>query len=192
MGYKLPWAIVLLATLRFASSRELLQTQTPPATFPDLSGFPNSGGQVYVWGRPPFSIPGPTGPNSFPPQPVGGVGGQPKPAPKPVVSPPLGVPTPPLGVPTPPLGVPTPPVKLPMPPVQPVQPPTGKSPGIGAAVNSLGFNLLNELRKRQPGTNVVFSPLSISAAFSLLFFGARGTTRTEIESVFGFQVSSCI
>lgn len=54
-------------------------------------------------------------------------------------------------------------------------------------MNSFGFNVLRELRKGLPSDNVIFSPFSISSAFALLYFGAKGATRTEIERAFGFQ-----
>ncbi|GMH44420.1 hypothetical protein BSKO_12372 [Bryopsis sp. KO-2023] len=55
------------------------------------------------------------------------------------------------------------------------------------AVNDFGFDVLRELRTGMPTENVVFSPFSISSAFSLLYFGAKGDTRAEIEEAFGFQ-----
>lgn len=59
---------------------------------------------------------------------------------------------------------------------------------IASAVNTLGFNIIRQLRQVNPGANVVFSPLSISAAISLAYYGARGSTRSQIGRVFGFQV----
>ncbi|GMH34933.1 hypothetical protein BSKO_02794 [Bryopsis sp. KO-2023] len=58
---------------------------------------------------------------------------------------------------------------------------------ISTAVNDFGFNLMRELRKEMPTENLVFSPFSISSTFSLLYFGTKGATRTEIEAAFGFQ-----
>lgn len=60
--------------------------------------------------------------------------------------------------------------------------------GTAQAVNTLSFNLVRELRKYDARGNIIFSPLSISAAFALAYYGADGPTRNQIEWVFGFQV----
>lgn len=59
------------------------------------------------------------------------------------------------------------------------------------AINLLGVNLLREARTADgPEINLVYSPLSISAAFSLLHLGAKGSTKAELEEIFGFEVGS--
>ncbi|GMH44344.1 hypothetical protein BSKO_12278 [Bryopsis sp. KO-2023] len=98
------------------------------------------------------------------------------------VAPPMAGPTPPKPILTPPRPI------VPVPVPSPVLPPTPAPVGsTSAAVNDFGFDVLRELRKGMPAENVVFSPFSISSAFSLLYFGTKGATRTEIEQAFGFQ-----
>lgn len=41
-----------------------------------------------------------------------------------------------------------------------------------------------------PDSSLVYSPVSLSAALSTLYFGAKGETKELMESVLGFQVSS--
>lgn len=57
------------------------------------------------------------------------------------------------------------------------------SPGT-EAVNGLAFNLYATLTSQ--ATNVFFSPLSVSAAFAPIYVGSGGTTKTQLEAVFGF------
>ena len=57
-----------------------------------------------------------------------------------------------------------------------------------AAVNQLGFGLLREHRRARPTGNVVFSPITISSTFAMVYAGARGRTKTQLEDVFLFQV----
>ena len=59
------------------------------------------------------------------------------------------------------------------------------------ALHAFGVRLLKLWREQHPEENVVFSPLSLAGAFALLFPGARGVTRTELDAVFGFEVLSC-
>ncbi|GMH36842.1 hypothetical protein BSKO_04715 [Bryopsis sp. KO-2023] len=56
-----------------------------------------------------------------------------------------------------------------------------------SAVNDLGLKLLAQARKSDKKGNLVFSPLSLSAAFSLLHFGAKGEAKKNLDWVFGFQ-----
>ncbi len=53
-------------------------------------------------------------------------------------------------------------------------------------VNEFAFKLYSSISQTQNG-NVVFSPFSISSAFSLLYPGAQGTTAEEIEKAFGID-----
>lgn len=61
-------------------------------------------------------------------------------------------------------------------------------PSTSEAVYTFGHNLLTEYRKLNPNSNVVFSPASITAALSLVYFGSNGQTKKLMESVLGFQV----
>ena len=56
------------------------------------------------------------------------------------------------------------------------------------AVNVFGQKLLSEWRQHHVGENLIFSPLSISACFLLAHNGARGKTKTELETLFNFDV----
>ena len=58
------------------------------------------------------------------------------------------------------------------------------------SVNDFGVKLLNEWRKGNPTESVVFSPLSLAAAFLLVYKGANGQTRDEMAELFGFKVLS--
>ena len=59
------------------------------------------------------------------------------------------------------------------------------------ALNTFGTQLLKRWRHQNPEDSVVFSPLSLAGAFALLFPGACGATRAELDSVFGFEVHCC-
>ncbi|GMH37153.1 hypothetical protein BSKO_05026 [Bryopsis sp. KO-2023] len=56
-----------------------------------------------------------------------------------------------------------------------------------AAVNQLAFELLEEYRQYRPHGNVVFSPITISSAFAMVYAGSRGQTKAELEDVFQFE-----
>lgn len=51
---------------------------------------------------------------------------------------------------------------------------------------NFGFQLLQEIRKADSGKNILVSPFSIAALFSMLFDGAKGKTKDELRSFFGF------
>lgn len=55
-------------------------------------------------------------------------------------------------------------------------------------MNRFGFELLERLRKQSPNEDILLSPLSIASAFSLVYFGARGGTKEEMDTVFEFRV----
>lgn len=55
-------------------------------------------------------------------------------------------------------------------------------------MNRFGFEVLEKLRKEAPNDNILFSPLSIASAFALVYFGARGATKEEMDMVFEFRV----
>jgi serpin B len=59
---------------------------------------------------------------------------------------------------------------------------------IATANNYFAFNLLNELFDENE--NVFISPMSISTAFSMLYFGARGRTAQELEEVLGYSLAN--
>ncbi|XP_068108495.1 serpin A3-5-like [Hyperolius riggenbachi] len=52
------------------------------------------------------------------------------------------------------------------------------------------YRLYTHLATKYPNDNIFFSPISISMAFSMLYYGAKGQTRTEIYDVLGFNTSS--
>lgn len=45
-----------------------------------------------------------------------------------------------------------------------------------------------EIRRGGDEGSVAFSPLGLASALSLVYAGARGVTRRELEEVLGFQV----
>lgn len=49
-----------------------------------------------------------------------------------------------------------------------------------------GFQLLQEIQLTGNGKNGLISPFSIAAVFSMLFAGAKGKTKDEMRSLFGF------
>ena len=48
--------------------------------------------------------------------------------------------------------------------------------GVASANTRFGFNLLQDLREREPGANIFISPLSISIALTMTYNGAAGET----------------
>ncbi|XP_017402423.1 serpin A12 isoform X1 [Cebus imitator] len=50
-----------------------------------------------------------------------------------------------------------------------------------------GFKLLKKLASKNPGRNILLSPLSISTAFSMLCLGAQDSTLDEIKKGFNFR-----
>jgi serpin B len=61
---------------------------------------------------------------------------------------------------------------------------TGKK--VVEANNRFALELYSELARESPGSNLFFSPWSISSALAITYEGARGTTADEIRSVFHF------
>ncbi|HEY9839122.1 MAG TPA: serpin family protein, partial [Candidatus Obscuribacterales bacterium] len=57
--------------------------------------------------------------------------------------------------------------------------------GLMQANHRFAFKLWLALQARDPGANLFFSPLSISMVLALLAQGARGLSRTELETVLG-------
>lgn len=55
------------------------------------------------------------------------------------------------------------------------------------ANNSFAFDLLNQLASAQPAQNIFISPFSASTALQMLANGAKGKTKTEIESTLKTQ-----
>jgi serpin B len=54
---------------------------------------------------------------------------------------------------------------------------------VASANTSFGFKLLKDLQKRQPDTNIMISPLSISIALTMTYNGAVGETQRAMASV---------
>ena len=48
------------------------------------------------------------------------------------------------------------------------------------------FAFYSDVAKRNPDSNLFFSPFSISTAFSMAYEGAIGDTASEMQKVFGF------
>ncbi|CAL1292433.1 unnamed protein product [Larinioides sclopetarius] len=57
---------------------------------------------------------------------------------------------------------------------------------LSLANNELAFNLHRRLASRS-SDNVFFSPLSVSTAFGMLFYGTRGNTAQELRQALGFE-----
>ncbi len=51
------------------------------------------------------------------------------------------------------------------------------------------FDLYNKLKTVDENENIFFSPLSISTAFALPYYGATGLTKQQIQAVFNFDVN---
>ncbi|GIY88726.1 uncharacterized serpin-like protein TK1782 [Caerostris darwini] len=58
---------------------------------------------------------------------------------------------------------------------------------LALANNELAFNLHRKLAASSSSDNVFFSPLSISSAMGMLFYGARGDTAEELRKVLGYE-----
>jgi serpin B len=87
-------------------------------------------------------------------------------------------------VPVSPSGMPAPgPISLP-----PASPSPQSEQNVVDANNRFGFDMYKNLSKDpdSSGSNLFFSPFSLSSALALVYEGARGTTADEIRSVFHF------
>jgi serine protease inhibitor len=58
-------------------------------------------------------------------------------------------------------------------------------PGVVAAANGFGINMLKDLVAEKPTENVFISPTSISMALGMTYNGAGGSTATEMADVLG-------
>lgn len=57
-------------------------------------------------------------------------------------------------------------------------------------INTFGANLLIEYRKgTESNGNIVFSPLILATTFHLVYKGAEGTTKAQIDKTLNFSVS---
>lgn len=54
---------------------------------------------------------------------------------------------------------------------------------VASANTSFGFKLLKDLQKRQPDTNIMISPLSVSIALTMTYNGAAGETQRAMAEV---------
>ena len=54
---------------------------------------------------------------------------------------------------------------------------------VASANTTFGFKLLTDLQKRQPDTNIMISPLSISIALTMTYNGAAGETQRAMANV---------
>ncbi|XP_055950050.1 leukocyte elastase inhibitor-like isoform X2 [Argiope bruennichi] len=58
---------------------------------------------------------------------------------------------------------------------------------LGVINNKLAFDLMHQLTAGNKSENIFISPLSISMALGLLYYGAGGNTAKEMEKVLGYQ-----
>jgi len=64
---------------------------------------------------------------------------------------------------------------------------------VAESVNTFGAKLLVEYRKAtDPNGNMVFSPLNLATTFHLLYKGAGGETKTQMNNILNFSVSHCL
>ncbi|CAN7938363.1 unnamed protein product [Ixodes hexagonus] len=56
---------------------------------------------------------------------------------------------------------------------------------LAEANNCFGLQLLKELSRANPESNLFFSPTSIAIALAMVYAGAKGTTETELSTVLG-------
>ena len=54
---------------------------------------------------------------------------------------------------------------------------------VASANTTFGFKLLTDLQERQPDTNIMISPLSISIALTMTYNGAAGETQRAMADV---------
>ncbi|NWS77112.1 OVAL protein, partial [Crotophaga sulcirostris] len=58
---------------------------------------------------------------------------------------------------------------------------------IGAASTEFCFDILKEFKGQHPSENIIFSPLSIISALSMVYLGAKENTREQIDKVVHFD-----
>ena len=56
-----------------------------------------------------------------------------------------------------------------------------------ASANDFAFRAFEALRSRMPASNLCISPLSISAAPTMAYNGADGSTKADMKQTLGFQ-----
>src|ERR1700712_2355235 len=61
-------------------------------------------------------------------------------------------------------------------------------PALGSSNRAFAFDLYHQLAAESQGTNLLFSPYSISTAFAMTYAGARGTTESEIKTVMHYDL----
>ena len=69
----------------------------------------------------------------------------------------------------------------------PVRPLTATERNTVASSNDFAFRAFDKLRAAAPADNLCISPLSISAALTMAYNGADGTTKAALKQVLGFQ-----
>ncbi|TFK12380.1 Ovalbumin [Platysternon megacephalum] len=57
---------------------------------------------------------------------------------------------------------------------------------VSEAITKFCLDFFKELNKDRPSDNIIYSPLSISAALGMVLYGARGNTATQIETALHF------
>ena len=56
-----------------------------------------------------------------------------------------------------------------------------------AANNDFAMDLYGQIRSNSAGKNIFFSPFSVSSALAMVYAGAKGNTKTEMENVLSFD-----
>ena len=56
-----------------------------------------------------------------------------------------------------------------------------------AANNDFAMDLYGQIRSNSAGKNIFFSPFSVSSALAMVYAGAKGNTKTEMENVLKFS-----
>ena len=59
------------------------------------------------------------------------------------------------------------------------------------AIDKFGVDLFKNLLKESSDGNISFSPLTISAALSMVYLGAHGETAKQMERVGGLRLHFC-
>jgi len=69
----------------------------------------------------------------------------------------------------------------------PPRPLTGAERNTLTSANDFAFRAFGAMRTNAPATNICISPLSISAALTMAYNGADGTTKADMKQTLGFQ-----
>ncbi|MFD2718185.1 serpin family protein [Hymenobacter monticola] len=78
-------------------------------------------------------------------------------------------------------------VAVPAPVAPPTRPLTGAERSTVSSANDFAFQAFDKLRTASPAGNMCISPLSISAALTMAYNGADGSTKAAMKQTLGFQ-----